>query len=58
MGFVSLGFLHSRGWFQIYTSRSVRGVGVSTALATPFGVWQVCVDLLMSGLLEGTATGI
>ena len=48
VGFVSLVFLHSRDWFEIYTSRSVRGVGFSAAIATLFGVWQVCADLLVT----------
>jgi len=47
-GFVSLAFLHSRGWFEIYTSKSVRGMGFSAAIATLFGVWQICADLLIS----------
>jgi hypothetical protein len=48
VGFVSLGFLQSHGWFEVYTSRSVRGVGLSAAIATLFGVWQVCADLLIT----------
>jgi hypothetical protein len=48
VGFVSLGFLRSRSWFEIYTSRSVRGVGLSAAIATLFGVWQICADLLVT----------
>jgi len=52
VGFVSLAFLHSRGWFEIYTSRSVRGVGFSAAIATLFGVWQVCADLLVTRFPE------
>ena len=48
VGFVSLVFLHSRGWFKIYTSSSVRGVGVSAVIATLFGAWQVCADLLVT----------
>jgi hypothetical protein len=48
VGFGSLGFLRSRGWFEIYSSRSVRGVGVSAAIATLFGVWQICADLLVT----------
>jgi hypothetical protein len=43
-------FLHSRGWFEIYTSSSVRGVGVSAVIATLFGAWQVCADLLVTRL--------
>lgn len=52
VGFVSLAFLHSRGWFEIYTSRSGRGVGFSAAIATLFGVWQVCADLLVTRFPE------
>ena len=48
VGFVSLASLQSRGWFEIYTSRSVRGVGLSAAVATLFGVWQICADLLVT----------
>lgn len=48
VGFVSLVFLHLRGWFEIYTSSSVRGVGVSAVIATLFGAWQVCADLLVT----------
>lgn len=47
-GLVSLVFVHSRGWFEIYTSSSVRGVGVSAVIATLFGAWQVCADLLVT----------
>ena len=47
-GFGSLGFLLSRGGFEIYTSRSVRGVGLSAAIATLFGVWQIGADLLVT----------
>ena len=46
--FVSLAFLQSRGWFEICGSRSARGAGVSAALATLFGVWQVCADVFMT----------
>ena len=53
MGFVSLGFLQSRGWFAIYTPRSVRGMGVSAALATLFGVWQVCADVFVTRFPKG-----
>jgi hypothetical protein len=48
VGFVSLAFLHSRGWFEIYTSSSVRGVGVSAVIATLFAAWQVGADLLVT----------
>lgn len=50
VGFVSLVFLHSRGWFEIYTSSTVRGVGVSAVIATLFGAWQVCADVLVARL--------
>ena len=48
VGFVSLAFLRSHGWFEIRGSRSARGAGVSAALATLFGVWQVCADVLVT----------
>jgi hypothetical protein len=48
VGFVSLAFLQTRRWFEIYTSRSARGIGLSAALATLFGVWQVCADVLVT----------
>jgi hypothetical protein len=41
VGFVSLVFLHSRGWSEIYTSSSVRGLGISAVIATLFGAWQI-----------------
>jgi len=47
-GFVSLALPRSRGWFEICGSRSARGAGVSAALATLFGVWQVCADVLVT----------
>ena len=47
-GLVSLAFLQTRGWFEIYTLTSARGLGVSAALATLFGVWQVCADVLVT----------
>ena len=40
--------LQSRGRFEICGSRSARGAGVSAALATLFGVWQVCADVLVT----------
>jgi hypothetical protein len=45
LGLLSLGFLVSRGWFQIRTARSLRGVRFAAAIATIFGVWQAGVDL-------------
>ena len=48
VGLVSLAFLQSRGWFEICGSRSARGAGVSAALSTLFGVWQVCADVLVT----------
>lgn len=51
-GMTSLAFLRSRGWFEICGSRSARGAAVSTALATLFGVWQICADVLATRLPE------
>jgi hypothetical protein len=48
LGFVSLGFLLSRGWFQIRAANTLRGVGVAAAVATIFGMWQVCADLFLT----------
>lgn len=46
VGFVSLGFLHSRGWFEIYTrKKSLRGAALAAALATLFVVPTILVDL-------------
>lgn len=45
LGLLSLGFLVSRGWFQIRTARSLRGVRFAAAIAMIFGVWQAGVDL-------------
>lgn len=47
---MSLVFLHSRGWSEIYTSSSVRGLGISAVIATLFGAWQICADLLVMRL--------
>ena len=48
VGSASLSLLSSRGWFEIYSSRTVRGVGVAAAIATPFVVWQICADLFVT----------
>jgi hypothetical protein len=48
LGFVALGFLLSRGWFQIRAANTLRGVGVAAAVATVFGIWQACVDLFVT----------
>jgi len=42
LGFVSLAFLYSRGWFEIYASRSLRGVGFSAAIA---GAWELALEM-------------
>lgn len=47
LGFVSLGFLVSRGWFQIRSAKMLRGVGFAAAVATIFGLWQVGADLFL-----------
>jgi hypothetical protein len=46
LGVVSLRFLHSRGWFEIYTRmKSVRGVVLLATLATLFAIVGILVDL-------------
>ena len=46
VGFVSLGFLHSRGWFEIYARKKcLRGAALAAALATLFVVPTILVDL-------------
>jgi hypothetical protein len=46
LGVVSLGFLHSRGWFKIFTRRKyLRGVILSATLATLFAIAVILVDL-------------
>jgi hypothetical protein len=48
LGFVSLGFLQSRGWFQIYAAReTLRGVAISAAIATLFAIEAVFADLII-----------
>ncbi|HEX4921552.1 MAG TPA: hypothetical protein VFV92_12530, partial [Candidatus Bathyarchaeia archaeon] len=47
VGVVSLGFLRSRGWFEIYTRDSFRGMVFSATVATVFGVVQVFTDLII-----------
>jgi len=45
-GFVSLGFLQSRGWFEIYARDRVwKGVGIAAMLATFLAVPVILVDL-------------
>ena len=46
-GVFSLGFLHSRGWFEIYTRDCFRGMVFSTILATLLGIGQVFADLVI-----------
>ena len=48
VGCASLTLLRVRSRFEIYSSRSVRGVGVAAALATLFAMWQVCADLFVT----------
>ena len=46
LGVVSLRFLHSRGWFEIYTRReSLRGLVLSAKVATLFAIVVILVDL-------------
>ncbi len=46
VGVASLGFLHSRGWFEIYTMRgSWRGIIVSAIIATLFGIGVVFAEI-------------
>lgn len=46
LGVVSLRFLSSRGWFEIYSSReSLRGLVLSVAFATLFAASVILVDL-------------
>ena len=46
LGVVSLWFLHSRGWFEIYTGRkTLRGVVFSAIVATLFALAAISVDL-------------
>src|SRR6266516_5163171 len=47
VGVVSLEFLHSRGWFEIYTADGIRGVALAATVATLFGIVQVFVDLVV-----------
>lgn len=48
LGLVSLGFLYSRGWFQIRSTETWRGVRLSAVVATIFGLWQVGADLFLT----------
>ncbi|MDH4153312.1 MAG: hypothetical protein OEV01_05945 [Nitrospira sp.] len=46
LGVVSLGFLSSRGWFEMYSRQeSLRGVAWSSAFATLFAVPIILIDL-------------
>ncbi len=46
LGVVSLSFLNSRGWFQIYATRkSLKGAFFSASVATLFAIVMVLVDL-------------
>jgi len=46
VGFVSLGFLHSRGWFEVCARKKcLRGAALGAALATLFVVPTILVDL-------------
>lgn len=46
VGFVSLGFLYSRGWFEIYArQRHLRGLAVSAIAATLLGIEIVFAEL-------------
>jgi len=46
VGVVSLGFLYSRGWFEIYLGREcLRGVVLAATLATLFAVAVILIDL-------------
>jgi hypothetical protein len=47
VGVVSLGFLRSRGWFEIYMGDSFRGMAFSATVATLFGIGQVLADLVI-----------
>lgn len=48
LGIVSLGFLSSRGWFEMYSRReSLRGVVWSSAFATLFAVVIMLADLVV-----------
>lgn len=45
VGVVSLGFLQSRGWFEIFTMReTLRGMAVSALIATLFGIEVVIAE--------------
>jgi hypothetical protein len=46
LGFVSLGFLHSRGWFEIYVGRrSLKGTARAAVLASLLAIAAILVDL-------------
>jgi len=44
VGVASLGVLKTRGWFEIYASRSWRGMGVAAMIATLFGIEAVIAE--------------
>lgn len=46
-GVVSLGFLRSRGWFEIYTRNSFRGMAFAATAATLFGLAQISADFVI-----------
>ena len=48
MGVVSVGPLQSRGWFQLRTAQTLRGVRFAAVIATVFGIWQACADLFVT----------
>jgi hypothetical protein len=48
LGFLSLGFLRLRGWFEIFSRRErLRGLTLAAALATVFAVAVIMVDLFV-----------
>jgi hypothetical protein len=48
LGGVALGFLHARGWFEIFTRREyLKGLVLSVTLATLFAIVMICVDLTL-----------
>jgi NADH:ubiquinone oxidoreductase subunit K len=44
VGAVSLGFLHRRGWFEIYGPRTLAGAGIAAAMASLLAVPVIAVD--------------
>ena len=48
LSFVSLGFLYSRGWFEIYRAQeTLRGVLFSAAIATLFAIEAIFADFVI-----------